>query len=543
MRQKLVLLVVLLLSIVHVHSEEWIPAVNPLTSCNESYYQLDRALIRYQADPQQKLLLYAINNQCYKCIRSYVGSGTNDSNSCATLWTPHSWDLYLVDSSTDSIVAQVQYSFGEKGEYLLSPLPINRDITNADLVENDFSIEILETKKPVDGLFPLIIFIIVLIVIAILSFVLPFFYETFFSGSNDDSVDKSENGRAQVRIFSNPVETFEPLVANSTENYSRVPLLEEGGTMERNLSTVSGPTRTTSATPNNGVTGKNKQTSPVKKERLKSLDTFRGLSLLLMIFVNYGGGGYWFLDHSPWNGLTVADLLFPWFMWIMGVSMAMSFASQLPKGDFYHVGAGSIVVHRPSLMVPWVMWYRVCRRSFILFGLGMFLANGYEYTTWRVPGVLQYFAISYFITSATVLLFHETTQRRIHIVLDQEIQRNEYNKDSGCSVFDRILACRKSAILTAYCYEWIVQLAIIAIYIGIAYGVSAPGCPRGYIGPGGLGDDGEHPDCTGGIHRYIDMQIFGYKLIYHHPTCLNLYKCIAYDPEVCFCASFWFLLY
>lgn len=48
--------------------------------------------------------------------------------------------------------------------------------------------------------------------------------------------------------------------------------------------------------------------------RLNSLDTFRGISLTLMIFVNYGGGGYWWLDHSAWDGLTVADLLFPWFM-------------------------------------------------------------------------------------------------------------------------------------------------------------------------------------------------------------------------------------
>lgn len=38
------------------------------------------------------------------------------------------------------------------------------------------------------------------------------------------------------------------------------------------------------------------------KERLQSLDTFRGLALTIMIFVNYGGGAYWFLDHSRWNG-------------------------------------------------------------------------------------------------------------------------------------------------------------------------------------------------------------------------------------------------
>jgi hypothetical protein len=70
------------------------------------------------------------------------------------------------------------------------------------------------------------------------------------------------------------------------------------------------------------------------KERLLSLDSFRGLSLSLMIFVNYGGGGYWFFDHASWNGLTVADLLFPWFVWMM-VSK--------------HQPAGSLLLYSPLL--------------------------------------------------------------------------------------------------------------------------------------------------------------------------------------------------
>lgn len=47
-------------------------------------------------------------------------------------------------------------------------------------------------------------------------------------------------------------------------------------------------------------------------QRLRSLDTFRGIALTIMIFVNYGGGGYWYFAHATWNGLTVADLVFPW---------------------------------------------------------------------------------------------------------------------------------------------------------------------------------------------------------------------------------------
>ena len=49
-----------------------------------------------------------------------------------------------------------------------------------------------------------------------------------------------------------------------------------------------------------------------KKKRLRSLDTFRGISIALMIFVNDGAGGYYFLEHATWNGLHVADLAFPW---------------------------------------------------------------------------------------------------------------------------------------------------------------------------------------------------------------------------------------
>ena len=48
------------------------------------------------------------------------------------------------------------------------------------------------------------------------------------------------------------------------------------------------------------------------KARVRSVDTFRGITIALMIFVNDGAGGYWFMEHAPWNGLRVADLEFPW---------------------------------------------------------------------------------------------------------------------------------------------------------------------------------------------------------------------------------------
>jgi hypothetical protein len=52
--------------------------------------------------------------------------------------------------------------------------------------------------------------------------------------------------------------------------------------------------------------------------RIRSIDSLRGTCLAFMIFFNTGGGGYWFMDHSAWNGLTVADLVFPIFVWTQG---------------------------------------------------------------------------------------------------------------------------------------------------------------------------------------------------------------------------------
>ena len=55
------------------------------------------------------------------------------------------------------------------------------------------------------------------------------------------------------------------------------------------------------------------------------------ISLTIMCFVNYGGGGYWFLDHSNWNGLTVADLVFPWYY----NCISLVFPSKLQIGLFF----------------------------------------------------------------------------------------------------------------------------------------------------------------------------------------------------------------
>ena len=129
-----------------------------------------------------------------------------------------------------------------------------------------------------------------------------------------------------------------------------------------------------------------------KSQRLLSLDLFRGVTIAAMILVNDAGdepSSYWPLRHSAWNGWTPTDLIFPFFLFIVGVAMAFSFRSRLNRGE----SRGHSLQH--------VLW-----RGLVLFALGMFLngfPNHYHLATWRVYGVLQRIAICYVITAALEL--------------------------------------------------------------------------------------------------------------------------------------------
>src|SRR5437868_4090583 len=69
--------------------------------------------------------------------------------------------------------------------------------------------------------------------------------------------------------------------------------------------------------------------------RMTSLDVFRGLTIAGMILVNNAGDWrhvYWPLEHAEWNGWTPTDLVFPFFLFIVGVSMVFSFSAREARG-------------------------------------------------------------------------------------------------------------------------------------------------------------------------------------------------------------------
>ena len=151
------------------------------------------------------------------------------------------------------------------------------------------------------------------------------------------------------------------------------------------------------------IAGAAEKTSPVPA-RLMSLDLFRGLTIALMILVNDPGDGpsaYWPLKHAAWNGWTPTDLVFPSFVFIVGVAMAFSFSSRLARGE----PRGKLLAH--------VLW-----RGLVLFALGLFI-NGFptrfDPAHLRIYGVLQRIAICYVVTSVLELWTEWRTQLAIAV--------------------------------------------------------------------------------------------------------------------------------
>lgn len=137
----------------------------------------------------------------------------------------------------------------------------------------------------------------------------------------------------------------------------------------------------------------------IKSQRLLSLDVFRGLTVALMILVNsLDKNAYSFLKHANWHGCTLADLVFPFFIFIVGTSCALTFFKFTQQG-----------FSTKQLII------KILKRSTLLFLIGLLLnawPNHFNLDHIRIFGVLQRIAICYFFVS----LIYITTSTRIQII-------------------------------------------------------------------------------------------------------------------------------
>jgi heparan-alpha-glucosaminide N-acetyltransferase len=272
------------------------------------------------------------------------------------------------------------------------------------------------------------------------------------------------------------------------------------------------------------------QPTNAKPSRCAAVDVFRGLTICLMVFVNYGGGGFALFVHSAWDGLTFADVVFPWCVlelmiscaanadrmvrlqlalhgsWVSrcilvlataglqrrGVEYSLALPSCLPSGSFSTTAqAGPNGAFQVSLSTWWMPSPQ---------HLG-FLSHSLR--PLEPPGVLQSLSAGYLLTACLT--------RAVDYLLQQHGNRIRL----GPTVVHSVVGI----------------LPLVAVNLALTFGLHVPGCPNGYLGPGGDSEGGRFRNCTGGAHLLIDRAVFGEKHIYQTPTCQAVFHTGPYDPE------------
>ena len=118
--------------------------------------------------------------------------------------------------------------------------------------------------------------------------------------------------------------------------------------------------------------------------RDEALDALRGIAIFGMVLANLQGSeehAFWWINHAPWDGLTIADLVFPMFLLAVGLALPLTMDGRMP---------------RPSIA-------RIVRRSallwFIGFAISMIVHFSLKLEEIRVTGVLERIAIVYLISA------------------------------------------------------------------------------------------------------------------------------------------------
>ncbi|MBD1827742.1 heparan-alpha-glucosaminide N-acetyltransferase domain-containing protein [Microcoleus vaginatus GB1-A2] len=178
--------------------------------------------------------------------------------------------------------------------------------------------------------------------------------------------------------------------------------------------------------------------------RLKSLDVFRGIAIASMILVNNPGSWkqvYPPLEHAEWHGCTPTDLIFPFFLFIVGCAMSFSLSkytenykkSGVKKSQLLKTEASKNAEKKPAsfFLIPASnIYWRIARRAAILFILGLLLntssialdvllnsAPVENFGKIRIMGVLQRIGLAYFISAIAILNLSPRNQKLLAVAV------------------------------------------------------------------------------------------------------------------------------
>ncbi|KAF8930984.1 hypothetical protein BGZ47_000289 [Haplosporangium gracile] len=243
--------------------------------------------------------------------------------------------------------------------------------------------------------------------------------------------------------------------------------------------------------------------------RLLSLDLLRGLAILIMITCNaqMGDNAFWIVTHPEWIGFTIADTVFPSFLFITGCTLPLSVRADpnpTPGNNYYRNHA-----------------LRILKRSIIIWGLGVIL-NLYGLVQlhvaadqFRWPGVLNRIGFCYLIVGWMHLLVLAKGRKDERPLSVSYLFRSNKASDTvggGRRVEEEVVEHGAWPWFVRVTLPFYLPIVCLIVWLICTYSVQVEGCPyRAMV---------EDPKCS--PQAYFDLKIFGKDHTYRH---------LEFDPE------------
>ncbi|KAJ8504953.1 hypothetical protein OPV22_005839 [Ensete ventricosum] len=236
-----------------------------------------------------------------------------------------------------------------------------------------------------------------------------------------------------------------------------------------------------------------------RRPRLVSLDVFRGLTVALMIFVDEAGAFFPAISHSPWDGITLADFVMPFFLLIVGVALALTYKRVSNKA----AATKKAVLRAMKLFIVGLIV-----QGGYLHGLHN-LTYGVDILRVRWMGVLQRIAIAYLLAALCEIW----------------LRNDDDDVNSGYCLFRR------------YRFQLLVAFILTTIYLVLLYGLYVPDWeyqiavagskPKSFsVKCGVRGDTGPACNAVG----MIDRQVLGIQHLYRRPVYERTKQCSINSP-------------
>ncbi|KAF3643200.1 putative F-actin-capping protein subunit alpha-like [Capsicum annuum] len=245
------------------------------------------------------------------------------------------------------------------------------------------------------------------------------------------------------------------------------------------------------------------EVKPQKTKRVASLDIFRGLTVALMILVDDAGGEWPMIGHAPWNGCNLADFVMPFFLFIVGMAIALAL-KKIPEK--------LVAIRKVILRTLKLLFWGILLQGGYFHDLDK-LKFGVDMNRIRWCGILQRIALAYLV----VAIIEITT-------------RQAQAKELPTGWF---------SIFKLYCWKWVIGACVLVVYLATLYGTYVPDWNFVVQNPDSL-DFGKtltvtcnvrgHLDPPCNAVGYVDRQVLGINHMYPRPAWKRSKACTKSSP-------------